>query len=130
SNRKKNKFIDSMTFVGPFASPSENASRKKILICDPKTGAVCVQKIIANLANHAYRRPATPQEVAAISHFVDFARTQGQSVEQGIQLAIQAMLVSPSFLFKIENGGVAAHPVSEYELTSRLSYFLWSSMPD
>jgi mono/diheme cytochrome c family protein len=129
-DRKKNKFIDSMTFVGPFAPAAESASRKKILICDPKTGAACVQKIVANLATHAYRRPAAAQEVAALVHFVDFARTQGQSVEQGIQLAIQAILVSPNFLFKIENGTTAPHPVSDYELASRLSYFLWSSMPD
>jgi mono/diheme cytochrome c family protein len=130
NDRKKNKYIDSLTFVGPFASPGESASRKKILICDPKSGPACVQKIIANLANHAYRRPATAQETAAIAHFVDFARAQGQSVEQGIQLAIQAILVSPNFLFKIENGTLAAHAVSDYELVSRLSYFLWSSMPD
>ena len=130
TNRKKNKYIDALTFIGPFAAPGESASRKKILICDPKSGPACVQKIIANLANHAYRRPATSQETAAILHFVDFARAQGQSVEQGIQLAIQAILVSPNFLFKIENGSVAAHAVSDYELASRLSYFLWSSMPD
>ena len=64
-NRKKNKFVDSLTFVGPYASEGESASRKKILICDPKSGAACVQRIVANLANHAYRRPATPQEIAA-----------------------------------------------------------------
>ncbi len=130
NDRKKNKYIDALTFIGPYAPSGESASRKKILICDPKSGAACVQKIIANLATHAYRRPVTTQETAAIAHFVDFARSQGQSVEQGIQLAIQAILVSPNFLFKIENGTVAAHPVSDYELASRLSYFLWSSMPD
>jgi len=130
-NRKKNKFVDSLTFVGPYPSETESASRKKILICDPKSGAPCVQRIMANLANHAYRRPATPQETAALVKFVALARSQGQNVEQGIQLAIEAMLVSPEFLFKIENRSVAAaHPVSDYELASRLSYFLWSSMPD
>jgi mono/diheme cytochrome c family protein len=130
-NRKKNKFIDALTFVGPFALAGESASRKKILICDPKTGAACVQRILTNLANHAYRRPAAPQEVAALTKFVTLARSQGQNVEEGLQLAIQAMLVSPNFLFKIENRGIAAaHPVSDYELASRLSYFLWSSMPD
>jgi mono/diheme cytochrome c family protein len=130
-NRKKNKFVDSLTFVGPYASQGESTSRKKILICDPKTGNVCVQRIVANLADHAYRRPATPQEVAALMRFVTLARAQGQNAEQGIQLAIQAMLVSPNFLFKIENRtATVAHPVSDYELASRLSYFLWSSMPD
>ncbi len=130
-NRKKNKFVDSMTFVGPYAAAGESASRKKVLICDPKTGPACVQRIVANMANHAYRRTATPQEIAALMKFVALARSQGQSAEQGIQLAIEAMLVSPNFLFKIENRTVtAAHPVSDYELASRLSYFLWSSMPD
>ncbi len=130
-NRKKNKFVDSLTFVGPYKAEGESVSRKKILICDPKTGAACIQRIVTNLANHAYRRPATPQEVAALMRFVALARSQGQNAEEGIQLAIQAMLVSPNFLFKIENRSVsAAHPVSDYELASRLSYFLWSSMPD
>src|SRR5580658_8814724 len=130
NDRKKNKYIDALTFIGPYAPTTESASRKKILICDPKSGTACVQKIVANLATHAYRRPVTTQETAAILHFVDFARAQGQSVEQGIQLAIQAILVSPYFLFKIENGVAAAHAISDYELASRLSYFLWSSMPD
>jgi hypothetical protein len=130
-NRKKNKFVDSLTFVGPYAAEGESASRKKILICDPKSGSACVQRIIGNLSNHAYRRPAASQEIAALAKFVALARSQGQNVEQGIQLAIEAMLVSPQFLFKIENRSVAAaHPVSDYELASRLSYFLWSSMPD
>jgi hypothetical protein len=129
-DRKKNKYPDSMTLVGPFASAGESASRRKILICDPNSGPACVQKIIANLAMRAYRRPVTARETAAILHFVDFARAQGQNVEQGIQLAIQAILVSPGFLFKIENRSAAPHPISDYELASRLSYFLWSSMPD
>jgi hypothetical protein len=130
-NRKKNKYVDSMTFVGPYKAEGESASRKKILACDPKSGAACVERIVAALATRAYRRPATAQEVAALMRFVALAKSQGQDAEQGIQLALQAMLVSPNFLFKIENRSVAAaHPVSEYELASRLSYFLWSSMPD
>ena len=130
-NKKKNKFIDSLTFVGPYASPGESESRQKILICDPKSGAVCVERIVMNLANRGYRRPATSKEIAALMKFVSLARSQGQTAEQGIQLAIQAMLVSPNFLFKIENrSGAGAHALSGYELASRLSYFLWSSMPD
>ncbi len=129
-DRKKNKFIDSLVFLGPHAPKGEPESRKKILICDPKTGPACVQKIVGNLASQAYRRPATTQETAALVHFVDLAKSQGQTVEQGIQLALQAILVSPSFLFKIEHDTGAAHPVTDYELASRLSYFLWSSMPD
>ena len=132
---KKNKYLNSMVFVGPYATEIERASRKKILICDPKTGQACVQKIVANLANHAYRRPATPAEVASLMRFVSLARQRGQTTEQGIQLAIEAMLVTPQFLFRIEHDPNPTDPhdvhrISDVELASRLSYFLWSSMPD
>jgi len=73
----------------------------------------------------------TPAEVASLVKFVNMAKQQGQSVEQGLQLAIQAMLVSPHFLFRIEHdAGAGTHPLSQVELASRLSYFLWNSMPD
>lgn len=128
---KKNKFLDSITFTGPFPSKVEKESRKKILICDPKSGEACVQKIISALARRAYRRPVTSAEVAALMKFVRSEPT----AEAGIQLAIQAMLVSPHFLFRIERDAnptdpAKVHPISEVELASRLSYFLWSSMPD
>jgi len=132
---RKNKYLESITFVGPYAAAVEKPSRKKILICDPKTGQACVDRILSTLAHRAYRRPVTPAEVAALSKFVAMAKADGQSVEQGIQLAIQAMLVSPNFLFRIEHDpnptdASKVHPISEVELASRLSYFLWSSMPD
>jgi hypothetical protein len=134
-NRKKNKYIDSVSFVGPFAPAQPPASRKKVLICDANSGPACVEKIVANLAHHAYRRPVTKAETASLVKFVGIARANGQSTEQGIQLALQAMLVSPNFLFRIEHDpnptdASSAHPVSQLELASRLSYFLWSSMPD
>ena len=134
-NRKKNKYIDSVVFVGPYAPAKEPASRKKILLCDPNSGAACVDRIVANLAHHAYRRPVTKAETAALVKFVGIAKANGQSTEQGIQLALQAMLVSPNFLFRIEHDpnptdAAGVHPVSQLELASRLSYFLWSSMPD
>ena len=70
--------------------------------------------------------------VDGLLRFVDMAQKDGQSVEQGLQLAIQAALVSPNFLFHMERetSGRQAQQVSEIELASRLSYFLWSSMPD
>src|ERR1039457_1353678 len=134
-DRKKNKFLDSMTFVGPFPSNAEKPSRKRILICDPSSGPACVSKIVATLARRAYRRPVTRDEVASLVKFVGMGTAEGQTVEQGIQLAIQATLVSPHFLFRIERDtnptdAVTAHRVSDIELASRLSYFLWSSMPD
>jgi mono/diheme cytochrome c family protein len=134
-NRKANKFLDAMTFIGPFKPAKEPASRAKVLICDPHSGPVCVDKIITNLAHHAYRRPVTRAEVASLSKFVGIAKAHGQSTEQGIQLVLQAMLVSPNFLFRIEHDPnptdpTAVHKISDVELASRLSYFLWSSMPD
>jgi hypothetical protein len=134
-NRKKNKFIDSFKFIGPYPSKTETASHKKIFLCDPNSGAACVDRILTNLAHHAYRRPVTKTDVAALSKFVTLAKANGQSTEQGIQLALEAVLVSPNFLFRIERDSkptdpTAVHPVSDVELASRLSYFLWSSMPD
>ena len=135
-DNKTNKYLDSITLVGPFPLKTERASRKKILSCDPNTGgAACVDQIIGKLARRAYRRPVTKAEVAALTRFVGLAKAEGQSVEQGIQLAIQAMLVSPHFLFRIErdpdpNNPAQVHRISNMELASRLSYFFWSSMPD
>lgn len=134
-SNKKNKFLDSITFIGPFPAKVEKASRKKILICDPNSGPACVEKIVATLAHRAYRRPVTKAEVASLVRFVGMARAEKLSVEQGIQLAIQAMLVSPHFLFRVERDPAPTDPsrvhrISEVELASRLSYFLWSSMPD
>jgi hypothetical protein len=134
-NKKKNKFLDSITFVGPFPSDVERASRKKILICDPKSGQACVDRILTALAHRAYRRPATRAEVASLAKFVALARSRGETTEQGVQLAIEAMLVTPQFLFRIERDpnptdALDVHRISDIELASRLSYFLWSSMPD
>ena len=132
---KVNKWISSVTFVGPFKSPVEKPSRQRILVCDPNTGAACVNQILSTLARRAYRRPVTRVDVAALSRFVRLAQAEGQTVEQGLALALQAMLVSPHFLFHIErdrypNDPTRVHRVSDLELASRLSYFLWSSMPD
>jgi mono/diheme cytochrome c family protein len=134
-NNKKNKFIGSLLFIGPFPAKSEKASRKKILICDPNSGAACVEKIIATLARRAYRRPVTRSEVASLVKLVNTSKAEGLSVEQGIQVAIQAMLVSPHFLFRIERDPnptdpARIHKISDIEQASRLSYFFWSSMPD
>jgi mono/diheme cytochrome c family protein len=133
--KKINKYLDSMAFVGPFKAVTDPASRGRILICDPNSGAACVDKIVANLAHHAYRRPVTKLDVASLVKFVGIAKAHGQSVEQGVQLALQAMLVSPNFLFHIEHDPSLTDPtavrnISDVELASRLSYFLWSSMPD
>jgi mono/diheme cytochrome c family protein len=130
-----NKWIGAVTIIGPFATTGEKPSRKRILVCDPASGPACVDRILATLARRAYRRPITGTEIAALRRFVTLATKDGASVEEGIALALQAMLVSPHFLFHIEhdrypNDPGRAHRISDVELASRLSYFLWNSMPD
>jgi mono/diheme cytochrome c family protein len=132
---KKNKFLNMIKFIGPYPAQKEPESRKKILVCDPNTGTACVNKILASLARRAWRRPVTPAEVAKLAKFVALGKAEGLTTEQGLQVAIQAVLVSPHFLFRIERDpdptdATKIHPVSDLELASRLSYFLWSSMPD
>ncbi len=134
-SRDKNKLLESITIIGPFATDVEPESRKKILFCDPESGRSCVEQLIATLARRAYRRTVTRNDVAALMRFFDQARAEGLVARQGVQLAVQAMLVSPHFLFRIEHDPSphdpsAVHRVSDFELASRLSYFLWSSMPD
>ena len=134
-DRSKNKYLESITFVGPFPSDLEPESRKRILFCDPDAGRPCAEQIIGALARRAYRRTPTREDVDALLRFFDQARAEGLSSRQGVQLAVQAMLVSPHFLFRIERDPQphdprAVHRISDLELASRLSYFLWSSMPD
>ena len=134
-NKKKNKFLESIVFTGPYPSSMEKESRKRILVCDPKSGRACIERILTTLTRRAYRRPVTSKDISPLLRFADMAQTDGQNAEQGIQLAIEAMLVSPDFLFHIEHDAhptdpAQVHQISSVEMASRLSYFLWSSMPD
>jgi hypothetical protein len=93
------------------------------------------QTIIKAFAMRAFRRPVTDEEVSRYLRFVDLAEKEKESFDKGIKIALQAVLVSPHFLFRGEiqpepNNPKQVHPVNEYALASRLSYFLWSSMPD
>jgi len=137
--RKLNKYVAMVTAVGPFASARPLASRQRLLSCDPNQAdpgarAACVERILASVARRAYRRPVSDAEVGQLKAFVSMAMSDGRSVEQGLALALQAMLVSPHFLFHVERDKTsdpsAVHPITDLELASRLSYFLWSSMPD
>ncbi|MCB1020730.1 MAG: DUF1592 domain-containing protein [Bryobacterales bacterium] len=134
-DREKNKYIESITFEGPYPSDYEPERRKQILFCDPSSGDACVERILSKLARRAYRRPVTQEDVAPLVRFAKMSQQEGGTPEQGIQLALQAMLVSPHFLFRIEHDADPTDPgqvhrVSDVELASRLSYFLWGSMPD
>ena len=134
-NPRANKYPQLIGFLGPEPPSEEPASRKRILICDPQSGQSCVERILANLAHRAYRRPVRASEIAALMTLVAASRKEGLSLEEGIRTAVEAILVSPDFLFRIErdpepNNPARIHNVTDGELASRLSYFLWSSMPD
>jgi hypothetical protein len=86
---------------------------------------------LRDFATRAYRRPATDDEVRRLARFIAIARNQGDAPDVGVKLALQAALVSPNFLFRVERDPPGKDgPISQWELASRLSYFLWSSMPD
>src|SRR5206468_7609306 len=90
---------------------------------------------LAALQRLAYRRPATPDEVNRVAKLVSSAQQDGMTAEQAMRIGLEAILVSPNFLFRIErdpkpDDASAIHPVNDFELAARLSYFLWSSTPD
>ena len=127
-------FIEISGPFNPNTKPSP-ASLERIFVCRDHTRD-CERRIITGLARRAYRRPATPREVDSLMSLAAAHQKRGGSWDESIGVALEAMLVSPNFLFRIERdpkpgpGGDLPHPISSFELASRLSYFLWSSMPD
>jgi len=137
-NGKIEMGIQSIEIIGPFnaTSPENTASRERIFVCSPagpQDEGGCAQTILSKLARRAYRRTATAAEVATLLDFYEAGRSEG-GFESGIQYALERILIAPAFLFraeqdtKLEDGGVA--PVSVIDLASRLSFFLWSTIPD
>jgi len=138
---------------GPFNAerPADSASRRKIFTCQPKSAASrlrsgevtsfgaqaesdCARQILTTLARRAYRRPATAEEMATLLSFFENGRKEG-GFDDGIELALRLLLASPQFLVRAEREPTAArtgqvYAISDLELASRLSFFLWSSIPD
>ncbi len=130
----RNLLIDWFEVSGPVGATGEpSPQRALILTCEDDTPA-CSSEVIQGFGTRAWRRPLTDEEVTRLTQFVDLAKAEGLGWEDGIRLALEAMLVSPHFLFRVELDEdldlETAHPISNYELASRLSYFLWSTMPD
>jgi mono/diheme cytochrome c family protein len=133
--------VDAIQIVGPYngVRPVQSESRRRILVCTPKTAdaaseRTCARQIIAGLARRAYRRPVRASDVNPLLSVYDKGRAHG-SFEEGVEWALERVLVSPDFLFRVERDTVKAAPgtpfrVSDIELASRLSFFLWSSIPD
>ena len=133
-------FVDRVTIAGPFgdASADDTASRRAILACRPagvEDEPACAREILSRLARRAFRRPVAAADVDALLPVFRAGREAGGGFEAGIEAALRRILVSPEFLFRIERDPdtVAAgtnYAVSDVELASRLSFFLWSSIPD
>lgn len=131
----RNLWVDYVSVTGPLDGPQIDGSRRKaILVCDDLGSAQCQQTILSQFAKRAWRRPPTDAEVASLVSLVDLAHSQGDTAEAGIRLALQRVLVSPQFVFRVEvdpdPNSAKPRPLTGWELATRLSYFLWSSMPD
>ena len=133
--------VSSVDIGGPYsqATGPSRASLQRIYTCGHAAGAhtsMCARTIMTSLARRAFRRPITAREMDGYLALVVQARKQEGSLAEGLAVGIQALLVSPDFLFRIEQDRVSARkqvayaPISQHELATRLSYFLWSSMPD
>lgn len=138
--RRNQVGVDFIEIGGPFhiTGPGNTPSRRAILTCAPGaalTEEACAGQILPRLARRAWRRPLTVAEQARLLTFFRMGRQDSGEFEGGIELGLKAILVSPYFLFRVEQDPPAAqpgsaHPISDVELASRLSFFLWSSIPD
>ena len=131
--------IRQLVIGGPYGTSGRGVtlSRSKIFTCEPKTAKeelACAKTILTTLTRRAFRRPVVAADIQPLLAFYEKGRA-GADFDAGIQRALEALLVSPDFLFRIERDPAKytpgkAYPVSDIELASRLSFFLWSSMPD
>ena len=135
--------VSSVTITGPLpgtASVGDSPSRRKLFVCSPPAGAdaeeeaTCAREIVSTLARRAYRRPVTEADLAVPLRLYRDGAARG-GFEAGVELALRGVLVSPNFLFRFEAQPTDVEPgtpyrISDLELASRLSFFLWSSIPD
>ena len=131
--------IGALSIQGPFNAerPSDSASIRKVYVCRPASAIEedsCAREIVATLARRAFRRPVTAADLEPFMGFYEDGRRTG-AFEDGIELALRRILASPQFLIRTEQepadaAAGAVYPISDLELASRLSFFLWSSIPD
>jgi hypothetical protein len=126
--------VHAMQIKGPIkiTGMTQTPSRAKVFICTPASAAEempCAQKIIANLAQHAFRRPVTDEDMQPLLAFYQKGRQAG-TFDVGIRDALSAILASPNFLYRVEAASDGVRTLNDYELASRMSFFMWSSLPD
>jgi hypothetical protein len=132
--------VREVEITGPFntAGVSDSLPRRRVFICrplSPNEELPCANQIITNIARQAYRRPVTESDVKSLMTFYQQGHADGHDFESGIRRALEAILVSPNFLFKIESAPATRalngiYRISDIALASRLSYFLWGTYPD
>lgn len=137
--RDRNLLVRSFSISGPLDAPRppKPASHRRIY-GERRSGEsddAWASRIFSSFARRAFRRPPEPGEAERYLHFLRLARKEGRSFDHGVRHGLEAMLVSPAFLFREEpqpepDNPKRIHPISEHALASRLSYFLWSTMPD
>jgi hypothetical protein len=128
---RRNRLVDGVVIAGPFSPKgiSRTLSRDRVFVCDPNaTGeSRCARQITENLAHQAFRRPVTADELTRLMQFYEAARKGGGTFDQGIEQMLAAILASPNFLYR----GIEGTPnLTDLELASRLSFFLWNTGPD
>jgi hypothetical protein len=134
------RVIGGIQVVGPFEPTglTRTASREKIFVCEPEVldrESACAERIIANLARRAFRRPVDQGDIDRLMPFYEAGRKVGGSFDSGIEQMITAVLASPDFLYRAivppqDSADTGLYALSDLELASRLSYFLWSQGPD
>jgi hypothetical protein len=142
-NDRMARLVDGIEIVGPFnpTGVSKTASRALIFACDPQSKTkpiaepACAQQITERLARRAFRRPVTTDDVDRLMPFYEAGRAGGGSFDQGIEQVVAAVLASPDFLYRAIRGPKGTPSGSEFaltdlELASRLSFFLWNTGPD
>jgi mono/diheme cytochrome c family protein len=132
--------LKTVAIEGPYnvTGVSGTPSRERLFVCTPMAAAeeaACAQRILLTFARRAYRQPVTAADIEAPLTFYADARKNGESFDAGIRAGVARVLVSPSFLYRVERDPAglragASRRVSDVELASRLSFFLWSSIPD
>jgi hypothetical protein len=132
--------LSGVEILGPYniVGSGDTPSRSRIFICKPANASeepLCARKILTNLAHRAFRRPVTEADLTLLTSFYKSGREGGGSFDKGIQMGLRRILADPEFVFRFERDPAnlavgTAHRVTDLELASRLSFFLWSSIPD
>ncbi|MFM7204939.1 MAG: DUF1592 domain-containing protein [Myxococcota bacterium] len=136
NNKDRNLVIDWISLEGPLNQVAPEGTARELLLCTPTEGqeASCAREILASAGRSFWRRPLEASELDRLVRLVQVALDEGEHFEEGIKLGLRALLLSPHFVYRVELDAdptdLTPHLLNDYELATRLAYFLWSSTPD